>query len=673
MVWPLHPFPDEPVNGGEVTFIVNTATGGAGASLTSTTATISGGQANVTPTANWAAGSYTVSSSTSGAAASVSFSLTNSPATPTMTALNVSTTYTGSPQGYPSADVTVSGAGGLTSSGGTLSYTYNGSSTVPTTAGSYTVLVTFTPTDSTDYTTQTATATFTIAALSTPEPNGFISASSGYDMPTFIWNPVAGANNYYLYGVDDTTGAVVINIANVAGTTFALTAAETLTPGHQYTWYLGAVSSSGAVSFNSGETITLAPLAGPKLVAPSGTIPAGSGYDMPAFSWNAVTGAGHYYLYVVDDSTGSVVINNPSINATTFSLGSAQALTAGHEFTWYVFAMSTNNQAYGYQAGGQTFSIAALPAPQLIGPTGTISASSGYETPTFSWGTSAGANHYYLLVVDSTTGAVAVNDPDVSGTSFTPSTVQALTPGHSFTWYVLAMSTNDQAYDYVTSGQTFTLAGLTAPSLIVPTGTVPASTSYDTPTFSWSTVAGADHYYLYVVDNNTNSVVLNIPDLSGTTFTVNTAQALTPGHSFTWHVYAMSANDQDFAGLPVGQIFTLSPLAAPTPSGPTGSVAAASGFDMPTFTWSRGPWSRPLLPLRHRHQPGQCSRPQRPRRQRYDIHARHFAGLDARSQLHLDRLRHEHQQPGFHWVRGSDFQSCAPGSADAERPHRQHH
>ena len=416
------------------------------------------------------------------------------------------------------------------------------------------------------------------------------------------------------------------------------------------------------MSFNSGETITLAPLAGPKLVAPSGTIPAGSGYDMPAFSWNAVTGAGHYYLYVVDDSTGSVVINNPSINATTFSLGSAQALTAGHEFTWYVFAMSTNNQAYGYQAGGQTFSIAALPAPQLIGPTGTISASSGYETPTFSWGTSAGANHYYLLVVDSTTGAVAVNDPDVSGTSFTPSTVQALTPGHSFTWYVLAMSTNDQAYDYVTSGQTFTLAGLTAPSLIVPTGTVPASTSYDTPTFSWSTVAGADHYYLYVVDNNTNSVVLNIPDLSGTTFTVNTAQALTPGHSFTWHVYAMAPTIRTSLVSPSARSSLFRPWRRDAER-PDRQRRGRQRLRHAHLHLEHGPWSRPLLPLRHRHQPGQCSRPQRPRRQRYDIHARHFAGLDARSQLHLDRLRHEHQQPGFHWVRGSDFQSCALSNA----------
>ncbi len=83
-------------------------------------------------------------------------------AEPTVTVGNESTTYTGSALAYPDSDVTVTGANGLNNSGGALSYTYNGSATVPILAGSYTVVVTFAPTDATDYTTATGTATWTI-------------------------------------------------------------------------------------------------------------------------------------------------------------------------------------------------------------------------------------------------------------------------------------------------------------------------------------------------------------------------------------------------------------------------------------------------------------------------------------------------------------------------------
>ena len=64
--------------------------------------------------------------------------------------------------------MTVTGADGLSNSGGTLSYTYNGSATVPTAAGIYAVVATFTPGDTTDYTSSTGTAIWTINAAATP-------------------------------------------------------------------------------------------------------------------------------------------------------------------------------------------------------------------------------------------------------------------------------------------------------------------------------------------------------------------------------------------------------------------------------------------------------------------------------------------------------------------------
>ena len=115
------------------------------------------------------AGTYSVTASfagNSGYAAdtvTVPGAITITPAVPAVTAGDDNTTYSGLPQAYLDSDVTVIGANGLDSSGGTLSYTYDDSATVPTAAGSYTVVATFTPNNATDYSSATGTATWTIS------------------------------------------------------------------------------------------------------------------------------------------------------------------------------------------------------------------------------------------------------------------------------------------------------------------------------------------------------------------------------------------------------------------------------------------------------------------------------------------------------------------------------
>ena len=52
-------------------------------------------------------------------------------------------------------------------------------------------------------------------------------------------------------------------------------------------------------------------LAAPTQQGRSGTIAAASGYDTPTFSWSS-TGAAHYYLYVLDTTTNTAIVNaNP--------------------------------------------------------------------------------------------------------------------------------------------------------------------------------------------------------------------------------------------------------------------------------------------------------------------------------------------------------------------------
>jgi len=158
---------------------------------------------------------------------------------------------------------------------------------------------------------------------------------------------------------------------------------------------------------------------------------------------------------------------------------------------------------------GQVYNVDStfLAAPTQNGPSGNIAAAAGYDAPLFSWSTVGNANHYYLYVVDNTSAKVVINNPTVNTTSFTATT--PFTPGHAFTWYVGAISADGLVNSYLPNGQTFTLAALAAPTQTSPTGTIAASAGYDLPTFNWGTVAGAHHYYLYVVDNTGAKVVIN--------------------------------------------------------------------------------------------------------------------------------------------------------------------
>ena len=226
-----------------------------------------------------------------------------------------------------------------------------------------------------------------------------------------------------------------------------------------------------------------------------------------------------------------------------------------------------------------------------------------------------------------------IDDTNITGMTYT-SPVH-LTPGHVYTWYAGSVSKDGTPFWNPTAAS-FTLGALAAPTASSPNGSVSAASSFDTPTFTWTAVTGADHYYLYATDNNLGgALVVNVPSVSGTTYALTTAQALTPGHIFTWHVYAVSTNGQGYTES-AAQTFTLAGLAAPIQSGPSGSSTNA----IPTFIWSAVLGSQPLLPLRRRrHGRRRCH--QQSEYLRDLVHTQHRA--DRGSSIYLVRLRLQHQ------------------------------
>ena len=400
------------------------------------------------------------------------------------------------------------------------------------------------------------------------------------DRPIFTWLPVTGAIGYTIYVADQTSPSTPgLLITGLSGTSYQLTTAQALTPGHAYLWYLGSVKG-GSTMYGNPTSFTIAALAAPTAISPVNTtlLPA-SGYDTPTFSWSSVAAANHYWLYVVDATTGSVVVNNNTISGTSFTPGTSQSLTPGHSYTWYIAAVSTNGAGVSF-SGPQNFSLAGLAAPMQNGPSGAIAAANGYDTPTFSWNSVTGASLYWLYVVDATTGAVVVNNAKITATSFTDSA--GLTPGHSFTWYIAAEGANGGGASF-SGPQSFSLAALTAPVQNGPGGTIAASAGYDTPTFSWSSVAGANRYWLYVQDASSNDrVVINNNTVSGTSFTPSMSQALIPGDTYIWYVAAVSTNGGGVS-FSAAKTFTL----ASVQLGPSNNVTIplTAGYLTPTFTW----------------------------------------------------------------------------------------
>jgi RHS repeat-associated protein len=408
-------------------------------------------------------------------------------------------------------------------------------------------------------------------------PSGAVSSA----MPVFTWPAVTGAARYELYLLDQTTGQnPALVVPNLTGTTYQLTAAQALTPGHSYTWYLGVVGASGQPTFGNGTSLWVAPLSAPTPTGPSGSIAAAAGYDTPTLTWDDVPGANHYLVYVQDDTTGAAAFNLASVAGTAASYTAAAGLTPGHRFTWYVAAVTADGSEVVWSAP-QGFTLAPLPAPTPTDESGAVAAAAGYDTPTFTWDAVTGANHYYVFVQDATTGAVVVNDANVSGTSF-PS--PALTPGDRFAWYVGAMPANGAINVAASFTLTyFTLAQLPAPTPTDESGNIPASAGYDTPTLTWDAAAGASRYYVFLEDATTNTILVNDSNVTGTSYKVTAA--LTPGDRFTWYVGSMGAAGVVNLAAFTQTSFTLAPLPAPTPTDESGSIPASAGYDTPTLTW----------------------------------------------------------------------------------------
>src|SRR5262249_50989859 len=147
--------------------------------------------------------------------------------------------------------------------------------------------------------------------------------------------------------------------------------------------------------------------------------------------------------------------------------------------------------------------------------------------------------------------------------------------GDSYVWWAGAVSPGGAVA--WSPAQSFSVAGLGLPGLGQPSGTY----TIDNPTFTWSPVAGAGPYGLWVNYQTTGQLqVLRAPDLTSTFYAPSSDQALTPGDTYVWWTGAVSPAGRTTWSAP--QTVTIASLAAPTLSNPAGATTTAN----PTFSWS---------------------------------------------------------------------------------------
>jgi hypothetical protein len=368
------------------------------------------------------------------------------------------------------------------------------------------------------------------------------------------------------FQIDSTTG--VVSVANGAAIDFT-------SSGGSYT--ITVQANNGPASSSTNFAITVLD----RWVVMDGAV--------PTFYWTAVAGAASYDV-VLETSAGTQVMHGTSITATSWT--GTGSLTNGQAYRWKLGTkptFSTTQITYGPY---QSFSYNALPTPTLGTPTGTIAS----DMPTFNWSAVSGALRYDLWVYDATTSAYTIQ-VSPSGTSYTVTAAQALTPGHTYRWWVRALDNSGNLTGWSAQGN-FSVAALAAPTATAPGGTITTTT----PTFTWTTVSGANHYDLWVDRYNASnstwiSQVVRLTNVGGgTSYTLTAAQALQPGANYRFWIGAVSTNGQGetWSNPSAGQLFTIAaPVAtALNMTSTTQAGAATITTTTPTIMWNNiGAWA----------------------------------------------------------------------------------
>jgi len=425
---------------------------------------------------------------------------------------------------------------------------------------------------------------------------------AGIDAPVFVIVTAPQAGTTVSGSV--TVTAVASATAGVAGVQLKVNGAnlgpESAVSPYSVSWDTtnlanGSYSLTAVARDTAGQSMTSDPIVvtvqnpgAATQLAPSGTISTAT----PTYTWTAVPTATLYLLWIDDSSGGRVRHWYTATEAGcasgtgTCSLTLDVVLNPGAGQWWVVTANATTN---GLWSSGLTFTVPGTPPPgaaTLVTPAGIIATT----TPTYTWNAVASATQYLLWVDDSSGGRIrqwytATQAGCAGGTgacSLTPSV--ELTPGAGQWWIVTANASGNGPWS---ARMAFTVLGTPPPgpaTLLAPAGSIATTT----PTYTWTAVAGATQYLLWLDDSSGGRLrqwytATEAGCASGTgTCSLTLPVVLTPGAGQWWIVTNnASGNGPWSAALP----YT---VAGTPPPGPATLLAPAGNIttSTPTFMWN---------------------------------------------------------------------------------------
>ncbi len=476
-------------------------------------------------------------------------------ATPTLSVSNPSVPYTGTAQ----AATVVGSVPGTVSA-----ILYNGSSTAPTTAGTYAVTASFTPTDTTNYATLTgASAGNFVINKTTPT----LSVSN----PSVPYTGTAQAATV-IGSVPGTVSAILYNGSSTAPTTagtYAVTASFTPTDTTDYATLTGASAGSFVIN-KATPTLSVSnpsvPYTGTAQAATvvgsvpgtvsailyngSSTVPTSAGtYAVTASfaptdttDYASLTGASAGN-FVINKATPTLSVSNPSVPYT----GAAQAATVAGSVPGTVSAILYNGSSTVPTSAG-TYAVTASFAPT--------------DTTDYATLTGASAGNF---VINKTTPTLSVSNPSVPYTG----SAQAATVIGSVPGTVSAILYNGSS-TVPTSAGTYAVTASFAPT--------------DTTDYATLTGASAGNF---VINKTTPTLSVSNPSVPYT----GSAQAATVIGSVPGTVSAILYNGSSTAPTTVGT-YTITASYTPTDSTDYATLtgAAAGTFSItkatPTITWA---------------------------------------------------------------------------------------
>jgi len=321
--------------------------------------------------------------------------------------------------------------------------------------------------------------------------------------PTFTSSSISNAATYEIWVNNATTGeGGVVNISGIGTNTY--TTVVNLPIGTYAVWVRGFTAAGLASAWSPQAVWKLRPTT---TVQGSGRTETRSSFTI---AWSAVPGASAYDVWIDrPTSSTSQYLRNISVPGTSLAVSDFDI----GRYTVWVRARNTAGEFTGWSSGAV---IDVNYAPATI----SVSAAGLSATATLSWSAVVGATQYDVWINNLTTGtSAAIRNTAVSGTSLELSSASPA----SYRAWVRARDLNGSSY--VWSSQFDFEIGRTS-RMISPTGTgQPAR-----PVFTWTTLAGATRYEIWLTDLSTGRQVLGDTNLPSNSY--SSPQDLTSGTSY---------------------------------------------------------------------------------------------------------------------------------------------